>query len=197
MGRKNAKVKRNTKFGLTTAEVTVCCGQAHSEHRHEAVLAVSPLCSHPGKLSFGGTGKEHCLPVCCHCHHLLWRSSKSVTVVTSCAAQRCPPAVPAHCSAQKPPPVVFRSAQHNGDSPRDDTMCGTKVSHAAQEQRVLEARLCTEARLQRKVSRLKSFSTDISHNADPGSDSLSSSSILQYHRLQKALRVLHASGFTP
>lgn len=118
MGRKNAKVKRNTKFGLTTAEVTVCCGQAHSEHRHEAVLAVSPLCSHPGKLSFGGTGKEHCLPVCCHCHHLLWRSSKSVTVVTSCAAQRCPPAVPAHCSAQKPPPVVFRSAQHNGDSPR-------------------------------------------------------------------------------
>lgn len=79
----------------------------------------------------------------------------------------------------------------------DDTMCGTKVSHAAQEQRVLEARLCTEARLQRKVSRLKSFSTDISHNADPGSDSLSSSSILQYHRLQKALRVLHASGFTP
>jgi len=133
----------------------------------------------------------------------LWAA---IAITCSGAAARRSPAVQ-HKGAPLP---CLPTARHKNLLPRcsevlstmvtphgDDTMCGTKVSHAAQEQRDLEARLRAEARLQRKVSRLKSFSTDISHNADPGSDSLSSSSILQYRRLQKALRVLHASGFTP
>lgn len=186
MGRKNAKEKEKIQSLDWWLQRWLCVVARRTVR--------SGICSHPGKLSFGGTGKEHCLPVGCHCHHLFG------------AAARRSPAVQ-HKGAPLP---CLPTARHKNLLPRclevlstmvtphgDDTMCGTKVSHAAQEQRDLEARLRAEARLQRKVSRLKSFSTDISHNADPGSDSLSSSSILQYRRLQKALRVLHASGFTP
>jgi len=107
MGRRNAKEKEKIQSLDWWLQRWLCVVARRTVR--------SGICSHPGKLSFGGTGKEHCLPVGCHRHHLFRRSG---TAVTSCAAQRCPPAVPAHCAAQKPPPAVFRSAQHNGDSPR-------------------------------------------------------------------------------
>lgn len=57
-------------------------------------------------------------------------------------------------------------------------MCGTKVSCCTEAVRDLHTCLSAEIFLQRKVSRLKSFSTDTSHRADLRSASLSDSSSL-------------------